>query len=86
MSLLTVHQTAIQNGYTKVAGDLNKGAGGKYIYVCFTRDSRLPPITRVNVVAGGSRTTYPPVEDIRIDQDCSEGAGGKYIYITYGYD
>lgn len=25
-------------GYYKIAADLNRGAGGKYIYLCFTRD------------------------------------------------
>ena len=46
---------AFQNGYTKVEGDLNKGAGGKYIYVCYTKDqSQLHSIRNISAIAGGN--------------------------------
>ena len=73
----------IQSGYSKVPGDLNKGAGGKYIYVCYTKDESLPPICDVTVIYGANRDTYPDAQYVRIDQDCNEGSGGKYIYICY---
>ena len=72
--------------YVLVAGDLNKGAAGQYIYMSYTKDSSLPPITNISTVAGGDRYTYPQVQEIRIDQDTNEGARGKYIYICYSYN
>ncbi|MBD1397518.1 hypothetical protein H9Q13_10100 [Pontibacter sp. JH31] len=35
-------------GYFKIDADLNKGAGGKYIYLCFTRDPDKVVGSRVN--------------------------------------
>ena len=73
----------IQSGYTKVQGDLNKGASGEYIYVCYTKDERSPPVSDVIVIHGGASTTYPDVQYVRIDHDCNRASGGDYIYICY---
>lgn len=66
-------------------GDLNDGAGGKYIYLYYTIDAWDYPrgITSIafnddsfGAVCGNGSTT---------PQDINEGAGGDYIYMHYGY-
>ena len=66
-------------------GDLNDGAGGRYIYLYYTTDAWDYPrgITSITfnddsfraVCGNGSATP----------QDLNEGAGGDYIYMHYGY-
>ena len=75
----------VPTGYTKVAGDLNKGAGGKYIYVCYVTGTSPGPVTGVDVLRSDSPNVWPQKDWYRINQDCNEGAWGKYIYITYKY-
>lgn len=66
-------------------GDLNDGAGGRYIYLYYTTDAWDYPrgITSIAIndnsygaVCGNGSTT---------PQDLNEGAGGDYIYMHYGY-
>ena len=68
----------IQNGYDKLPYDLKKGAGGKYIYLCHTKEEFARPVMDLNVVQGSSPHVYPTSEWFRISQDCPEGAGGDY--------
>ncbi len=67
-------------GFTKIPVDLNKGAKGKYIYLCFKRDSGTP-ITGVTVISG--KDTSPPTGYTKIPQDLNEGAKGDYLYLCY---
>ena len=72
-------------GYTRINSDLNKGAGGDYIYVDYTRDPDLPPIQDVMVIYGDSSEIYPPTQYVKIDTDCNKGTfrRGNFIYICY---
>ena len=76
-------KACIPPGYTKVDGDLNREAGGKYIYMSFIKDSSAQPITDIDVIVGTERLIWPKKNFIRINQDCNQGAGGKYVYIVY---
>ena len=77
----------IQTGYTRINQDLAEGAGGKYIYACYTKKSTNRPLTGVSVISGSSAQTFPSDSTwVRIVQDCNEGAGGSYVYICYQYD
>ena len=66
-------------------GDLNDGAGGRYIYLYYTTEAWDYPrgITSItfndnpNGAVCGNGSTTP--------QDLNEGAGGDYIYMHYGY-
>ena len=66
-------------------GDLNDGAGGRYIYLYYTTDEWDYPrgITSIafndnsNGAVCGNGSTTP--------QDLNEGAGGDYVYMHYGY-
>lgn len=65
--------------------DLNKGAGGRYIYGYVTREAtRGNPIKEVGVLYGKSSTIQPPDASwIKVDRDLNEGAGGDYIYFCF---
>ena len=73
-------------GYTKIPYDLNAGAGGDYIYVCYKRGVGAP-ITSLCVTKGKSGGT--PLADakyIRIPVDLNDGAGGDYIWLWTSKD
>lgn len=75
------------DGYTKDSYDLNKGAGGKYIYLCYhqapysSHDTSKKCITDITFVTGKNATA--PYGYTKIDTDLNKGAGGKYIYLCY---
>ena len=50
---------SIQSGYTRIEQDLAEGAGGKYIYACYTKNGTNPPITGLSVITGCSSQTHP---------------------------
>ena len=62
--------------YLKIPVDLNLGAGGEFIYLCFTRDEKiepnLPPITDIITVKG---TNNPPQGYTKINKDLNQGIG-----------
>ena len=74
-------------GYTKIPYDLNKGAGGKFIYLCYHKASYQQTgnnkqcIDSLVVIYG--KNTLPPPGYIKLPQDLNEGAGGEYVYLCY---
>ena len=73
-------------GFTKIPVDLNKGALGDYIYVCY-RKGVGAPITSLCVTRGKSGgTPLPDAKYIRIPVDLNDGAGGDYIWLWYSKD
>ena len=106
---LPVNKIFIQNtsdgegrdsGSTKIDVDLNKGAGGDYLYLCYTRgkDHIIRAIDLLN--QSGNTHSYSPrsvttgqtwlwvmQQNYPNDrQDLNEDAGGNYIYLGYTYD
>ncbi len=76
------------SGYTMIKKDLNKGAGGDYIYLCSSTVPDLgPPITAIQVAA--SDKSYNDDPSVKPDgytlvlDDLNKGAKGKYIYVSY---
>jgi hypothetical protein len=74
-------------GYTKIPYDLNKGAGGRFLYLCYHKASYQPYGTNKQcvdslVVIYGKNTPTPPGYT-KINQDLNEGAGGEYVYLCY---
>ena len=70
--------------YNIVNVDLNKNAGGKYIYLAYSRSSAHgDPITGLQVFS--DRVSSFPAQNgfIRIPNDLAEGAGPRYIYLYY---
>ena len=73
-------------GYTKIYVDLNKGAGGEYIHLCYKRSASEPPITGINVFAESSEDFPIQSGYSKVPGDLNKGAGGKYIYVCYTKD
>jgi hypothetical protein len=71
-------------GYTKINVDLNQGAGGDYIYVCYKKGVGAP-ITGLAVTLGNAPPPAP-VGYTRINVDLNRNAGGDYIWLWYTKD
>lgn len=71
-------------GYRRVHQDLNQGAGGEYIYLCYTEGAGLgAKITDITVIAGDSPDVPVPAGYTKLDTDLNKGAGGKYVYLCF---
>ncbi|MFC9131414.1 hypothetical protein ACFT4A_31875 [Streptomyces sp. NPDC057099] len=68
-------------GYKKVEVDLNRNAGGDYIFLCYARDDRHEPIEDLKVITSSSPNPSPPPGFRRIDTDLNSNADGSYIYL-----
>lgn len=66
------------DGWTKIPVDLNRNAGGAYIFACYKKGVGAP-ITGLTVVIG--QDSMPPVGWERINVDLNQGAGGNYLWL-----
>ncbi len=72
--------------YNWATMDLNRGAGGEYIY---SYQSKTPNVqntsnvSEVGVLSGNSSTIQPPAGWTKYQNDLNEGAGGNYVYLCY---
>ena len=85
VDIILGQHTSCRSGYNKIFVDLNKGAGGDYIYLCYSTSTAVSssPITGLTVVAGGSSSVTCPSGYSKISIDLNKGAGGEYIYLCY---
>ena len=72
--------------YYRIDSDLNKNAGGKYIYLCYTRDTVYPPLVAIDAYKDNNRPTNGEWNTVTWENshsiaDANRGAGGRYIYI-----
>ena len=74
--------TPAPEGYTKIPVDLSNGAGGEYIYVCYTTVAG-DPINFIQVFAGDSEDFEIQNGYEKLPYDLNKGARGKYIYLCY---
>lgn len=65
-------------GWTKIPVDLNRNAGGAYIFACYKKGVGAP-ITGLTVLIG--EDSMPPVGWERINVDLNQGAGGNYLWL-----
>lgn len=83
-------------GFWKVPYDLNKGAGGNFIYLatktCSRQDSGLvadgpdglgTPITDLCIITGKSKDIQAPVGYTKVEGDLNYGTGGNFVYLCY---
>lgn len=68
-------------GWTLVNTDLNRGAGGKFIFLCYKHglDDR-ESISDITLTLNSQAT---PSGYVKIQQDLNEGVGGDFIYLCY---
>lgn len=71
-------------GFTRIGVDLNQGASGLYIYLCYKRGVGAPITGLAVTVDDGA----PPADAAytRINADLNAGAGGEYIWLWYTKD
>ncbi|KAI3363627.1 hypothetical protein L3Q82_001254 [Scortum barcoo] len=71
-------------GFSKIDADLNKGAGGKNIYLWYKKESCSAPITRLQVTFNNDMAVgLINAGYTKIDKNLNAGAGGDYIYLWY---
>ena len=87
---LTIHNGngSVPQGYVKIDKDLNKGAKGSTLYLCYSTAQDLgPPITGIQVAASKENArdddSVKPPGYTMIQTDLNEGARGKYVYLSY---
>jgi hypothetical protein len=70
--------------YVKIGVDLNQGAGGEFIYLCYKKGVGAP-ITGLAVTINGG---LPPSDRVytKINVDLNAGAGGAFVWLWYSKD
>lgn len=75
----------VESTYMRYGSDLNKGARGKYIYLCATKDKIFSPIRRLNVAMDDQKLSeewYTVCKSgTKQAANCNEGTNGRYLYI-----
>lgn len=80
------------NNYTCLKKDLNSGAGGKYIYLYYTKEASAgAPLKEIGVETdgtysfGSSAAGWTSVIGLTesAKADCNKGSGGPYLYLWY---
>ena len=71
--------------YYKINIDLNQGAKGHFIYLCYTRDQKYDPLTSLDVILNSETLRDPwkivTWDDSKSDADVNLGTKGSPIYI-----
>lgn len=76
------NKVTVPEGYEKLDGDLNQGAGGDYIYLAVKRGTdKAKAVNGLAVAVGKNSKAAAPAGFEKIDMDLNKGAGGKYIYL-----
>ena len=71
----------------KINVDLNMGAGGDFIYLCYSRDQRYgDPITSLYVTSSSTSQVIVPPGYVLLNVDLNKGAKGKFIFLMYTRD
>ena len=73
-------------GYVIIKKDLNRNAGGEFVYLCYSTSKNLgSPITAIQVAASDYQRdpSATPNDFTLISHDLNKGARGKYIYASY---
>lgn len=76
-------KSKLKPGFILDPQDLNEGAGGKYVYLCYSKNKANDPVRSIQIIQGSSAQIPPPEDYIKIPVDLNAGSGGKYIYLFY---
>lgn len=82
---VTFDSEPVPAGFTKIPTDLNKGAKGKFVYLCYRETSNPDEAIRGLKILSGQNATAP-VGYARINRDLNSGAGGSFLYLAYTKD
>ena len=82
----TLTAEGISATFYRIDVDLNKGSGGRYIYLCYTYDTRYKPLAGIDVVFSGETTPsgYKIINwaGTTTNANVNKGSGGKAVYIA----
>lgn len=70
-------------GYTLVPVDLNEGAKGRWIYLCFAKKNDLDPVVAMALSFSGNPSHAGHGCNRGGDVDLNKGSGGNYIHLYY---
>lgn len=78
----------VDDGYTKIDFDLNKGHGGQFIYICFKTivldiKKTKEAINEISIISDGKAQSVQKQPCTRLEQDINEGQGGKFTYLCF---
>lgn len=73
---------SVKSGYTKIDVDLNKGAGGEYIYLCYRMEDNPREAVDDIIILTGKNPRVPQGYTLR-NVDLNKGAGGEYLYLCF---
>ncbi len=83
----TFTRDGITAKYTRIDVDLNAGAGGKYVYLCYTTDKAFRPLTGINAMYDSDDLVDPWImaswAGTFESANVNEGTKGKPVYINY---
>jgi hypothetical protein len=77
-----LNNDSVPSGYKKIDFDLNKGAEGEFIWLCYKRSDNESEAIRALFIADDEQPN-PPAGYQKIDVDLNAGAGGKFIWLCY---
>ncbi len=83
IKILTGKNAPAPDGYIRLDTDLNKGAGGDYIYLCYKINESTDVITDL-FVSVSSQSGAPSLGNgyVAIDNDLNSGTKGFHIYLA----
>ncbi|WP_420751930.1 MAC/perforin domain-containing protein [Rhodococcus sp. O3] len=70
-------------GYEKIDVDLNKGAGGEFVYLSYKRGEPEKAVRDIRIIHGNNASIEPPIPYTKLPQDLNKGSGGDWIFACY---
>jgi hypothetical protein len=70
-------------GYTRIDVDLNRKAGGDYIYLCYKLGEPEKAIRDIIVIYGNDAAIAAPIPYTKVPVDLNKGAGGNFVFVCY---
>ncbi|KAK9970163.1 hypothetical protein ABG768_026128 [Culter alburnus] len=73
-------------GYQLINVDLNKGAGGNYVFLWYKKESGKTPVTRIEFsFTDQMKSGLADAQYEVVNRDLNAGVGGDYIFLWYFY-
>lgn len=72
----------VPEGFIKISTDLNKGAKGKYIFLCYRETTNANEAVRGLKILEGENAAAPGGYT-KIARDLNAGSGGAYLFLAF---
>ncbi|MGW5437818.1 MAC/perforin domain-containing protein [Nocardia asteroides] len=83
LAVVIGRNTPAPAGYTRIEVDLNKGADGKFVYLCYKLGEPEKAIRDIMVIHGTNAAIAAPIGYTKVPQDLNMGSGGDFIFVCY---